>query len=180
MCKVASCYDATGGRGVCATFQGIGGGGGKPNSHAAAHGIPSTPSPRDRQGTHQTLVAVYARNEYMSGAKRARLEGNVTQSLDPIVQASPADPEVHTLILGTHPSIKSFASAAELSESDIALRGGAGPQAYGNPRNTFVPPHPPPPPPPALGAHIPLSGISSGRRSRLSATHCRTSSRSSG
>ena len=42
---------------------------------------------------------------------------------------------IHTLILGTMPSHKSFGH--ELSDKEILLRGGTGPQNYGSSRNTF-------------------------------------------
>ena len=42
---------------------------------------------------------------------------------------------IHTLILGTMPSNKSFGH--DLSDKEILLRGGTGPQNYGSSRNTF-------------------------------------------
>lgn len=48
-----------------------------------------------------------------------------------------ADRETHTLILGTMPSPKSYGGAAVLTAREILLRGGDGPQNYGNPRNCF-------------------------------------------
>lgn len=59
---------------------------------------------------------------------------DVMQSFDPL--EDPSKPEqVHTLILGTMPSEKSFGNG--LSSKDILLRGGDGPQNYGHPRNSF-------------------------------------------
>jgi hypoxanthine-DNA glycosylase len=58
----------------------------------------------------------------------------ILQSFDPL--EDPTKPEqVHTLILGTMPSEKSFGN--NLSERDILLRGGDGQQNYGHPRNSF-------------------------------------------
>ena len=73
-----------------------------------------------------------------------------TRSLEPIVSgaesgtgaAKPStDVQVHTLILGTHPSAKSLAAEGNvdsyskpLSWKEILLRGGSGPQNYGHSR----------------------------------------------
>ena len=49
------------------------------------------------------------------------------------IEGNPLD--VHTLILGTLPSDKSYGQ--NLSSKEILLRGGEGHQNYGNSRNSF-------------------------------------------
>mmetsp|Transcript_16063 Transcript_16063/g.24289 ORF Transcript_16063/g.24289 Transcript_16063/m.24289 type:complete len:349 (+) Transcript_16063:132-1178(+) len=60
---------------------------------------------------------------------------DVLQSFSALEGSNNTKNKVHTLILGTMPSDKSFGN--ELSPKDIILRGGSGPQNYGHARNCF-------------------------------------------
>jgi len=60
---------------------------------------------------------------------------DVLQSFAALEATKNKNIKVHTLILGTMPSDKSFGN--ELSPKDVILRGGDGPQNYGHARNSF-------------------------------------------
>ena len=98
-----------------------------------ANSLAFTSAPRNL-GNKKSSGNTDIRNDRMTGKKRKFVSDgfDVLESF-PALEGNPLD--VHTLILGTLPSDKSYGQ--NLSKKEVLLRGGEGHQNYGNSRNSF-------------------------------------------